>query len=238
MGIVEIQGLLLTIVTAAMPLLFASIGEMVTERSGVLNLGVEGMMAVGAVVGFIAGYSTGIPALGVIASILAGMAMAALFAVVTLIFVANQVASGLALAIFGVGLAAFFGKPYESAPLAAVPPLRIPGLADLPLLGPALFQQQALVYVSWALVAGVAWFLERSRPGLVLRAIGESPSAAHAVGYPVIAIRYAAVAFGGAMVLIMLWRPRGLLSSREPTIRLNVPGGKLPSSEPVVEPAE
>jgi simple sugar transport system permease protein len=103
------------------------------------------------------------------------------------------------LAIFGVGLAAFFGKSYESAPLPAVTPLRIPGLADLPLIGPALFNQQALVYVSWGLVAGTAWFLDRSRAGLVLRAVGESPSAAHAVGYPVIAIRYAAVAFGGAM---------------------------------------
>ena len=184
---------------AGTPLIIVAVGELVTERAGVLNLGAEGMMAVGAVAGFAAAHAGANPWLAATMGMAAGAAMALLFGYLALTMQANQVASGLALAIFGVGLAAFFGKSYESAPLPAVTPLRIPGLADLPLIGPALFNQQALVYVSWMLVAGTAWFLDRSRAGLVLRAVGESPSAAHAVGYPVIAIRYAAVAFGGAM---------------------------------------
>jgi ABC-type uncharacterized transport system permease subunit len=184
---------------AGTPLIIVAVGELVTERAGVLNLGAEGMMAVGAVAGFAAAHAGANPWLAAAMGMGAGAAMALLFGYLALTMQANQVASGLALAIFGVGLAAFFGKPYESSPLPAVPPLRIPGLADLPLLGTALFNQQALVYVSWLLVAGTAWFLARSRAGLVLRAVGESPSAAHSVGYPVIAIRYAAVAFGGAM---------------------------------------
>ncbi|VTU23290.1 ABC-type uncharacterized transport system, permease component [Variovorax sp. PBS-H4] len=184
---------------AGTPLIIVAIGELVTERAGVLNLGAEGMMAVGAVAGFAAAHAGAHPSLAALMGMAAGAAMALLFGYLALSLQANQVASGLALAIFGVGLAAFFGKSYESAPLPAVPPLRIPGLADLPLIGPALFNQQVLVYVSWLLVGGTAWFLGRSRAGLVLRAVGESPAAAHAVGYPVIAIRYAAVAFGGAM---------------------------------------
>ncbi|MFN4063965.1 MAG: ABC transporter permease, partial [Parazoarcus communis] len=112
---------------------------------------------------------------------------------------ANQVAAGLALSIFGVGLSAFIGKPFESIALPAVPPIRIPFIADLPLIGEALYNQQALVYLSWALFWVVVWFLYRSRAGLVLRAVGESPASAHAIGHPVILIRYLAVLFGGAM---------------------------------------
>jgi simple sugar transport system permease protein len=130
---------------------------------------------------------------------LAGMAMALLFALVALTLLGNQVASGLALSIFGVGLAAFVGKSYESEVLPAVPPIRIPVLADIPIIGPALYNQQFLVYFSWALFGLVAWFLYRSRAGLVLRAVGESPESAHAIGYPVIRIRYVATLFGGAM---------------------------------------
>jgi general nucleoside transport system permease protein len=194
-----ISSVLAATLVSGTPLIIVAIGELVVERAGVLNLGAEGIMAVGAVAGFACAHAGHGPAVAALAGMAAGCAMALVFGYVCLTLQANQVASGLALAIFGVGLAAFFGKHYESAPLPPVPPLRIPGLADLPLLGPALFRQQALVYVSWALVAVAAWFFQRSRPGLVLRAIGESPSAAHAVGYPVIAIRYAAVAFGGAM---------------------------------------
>jgi general nucleoside transport system permease protein len=194
-----ISSVLAATLVSGTPLIIVAIGELVVERSGVLNLGAEGMMAVGAVAAFATAHAGHAPATAALAGMAAGCALSLLFAYVCLTMQANQVASGLALAIFGVGLAAFFGKAYESAPLPALPPLRIPGLADLPVLGPALFQQHVLVYVSWALVAGTAWFLERSRPGLVLRAIGESPSAAHAVGYPVIAIRYVAVGFGGAM---------------------------------------
>ena len=184
---------------AGTPLVIAAMGELVVERSGVLNLGVEGMMAVGAICAFIVHQASGSPSLAVLAGLAAGCATALLFGYLTLSLLANQVASGLALAIFGIGLSAFVGKPFESAAMAMPAPLRIPVLADIPVLGPALFNQQLLVYASWALVAAVAWFLFRSRPGLVLRAVGESPSAAHSVGYPVIAIRYLAVAVGGAM---------------------------------------
>jgi ABC-type uncharacterized transport system permease subunit len=184
---------------AGTPLVIAATGELVAERSGVLNLGVEGMMAVGAICAFIAHQASGSATLAVLAGLAAGCAMALVFGYLTLTLLANQVASGLALAIFGIGLAAFVGKPYESASMAMVAPLRIPVLADIPVLGPALFNQQLLVYGSWALVGAVAWFLFRSRPGLVLRAVGESPDSAHAVGYPVIAIRYLTVVFGGAM---------------------------------------
>jgi len=130
---------------------------------------------------------------------LAGAAMSFIFAVVVLTLMGNQVASGLALSILGVGLSAFIGKPYESDILPTVGAVRIPLLADLPVIGDALFNQQALVYFSWALFAGLVWFLYRSRPGLVLRAVGESPSSAHSIGYPVIRIRYMATIFGGAM---------------------------------------
>src|SRR6185295_15743571 len=123
--------MILTIVIAAMPLLFAALGELVAERSGVLNLGVEGMMAVGAVVGFIAGNATGIPLVGLLAAILGGMSMATLFALLTLIFVANQVASGLALTLFGLGLSALIGDKYVGVPGPGMPKLHVPVLSDL-----------------------------------------------------------------------------------------------------------
>lgn len=186
-------------IVAATPLIIAAMGELVTEKAGVLNLGLEGMMAVGAIAAFATAFAGHGPAWAVLAGMAAGCAMALVFGVLTLTMLANQVASGLALAIFGAGLSAFAGKSYESAPLPTVPAMRIPVLADLPIVGPALFNQQSMVYVSWLLVAAVVWFLYVSRAGLVLRAVGESPSVAHSVGHPVIAIRYAAVAFGGAM---------------------------------------
>jgi simple sugar transport system permease protein len=157
------------------------------------------MMAMGAVAGFAVTLHSGNPWLGVLAGMAAGAAMSFIFAVVVLTLMGNQVASGLALSILGVGLSAFIGKPYESEILPTVGALRIPLLADLPIIGDALFNQQALVYFSWALFAGIVWFLYRSRAGLVLRALGESPSSAHSIGYPVIRIRYLATIFGGAM---------------------------------------
>ncbi|MGE0802088.1 MAG: ABC transporter permease [Lautropia sp.] len=184
---------------AGTPLVFAALGELVVEKSGVLNLGVEGMMLVGAVAGFAATVTTGNPWLGVLAGSAAGAAMAALFATLTLGLMANQVASGLALTLFGIGLSAFAGKPFESVALGAQPSWPVPGLADLPLLGPVLFRHHLLVYASWLLFAAVAWFLYRSRAGLVLRAVGESPESAHAIGYPVLRIRWLATLFGGAM---------------------------------------
>lgn len=191
--------MLFATVVAGTPLIIVALGLLVSERAGVLNLGAEGMMAMGAVAAFAVTHATGSPWLGVLAGLGAGMAMALVFGFLTLTLQANQVASGLALAIFGVGLSAFVGKPFESVALPTVPAIRIPFIADIPLIGEALYNQQALVYFSWALFWAVLWFLARSRAGLVLRAVGESPAAAHAIGYPVVLIRYLAVLLGGAM---------------------------------------
>jgi general nucleoside transport system permease protein len=198
MEMLELQGMILTIVIAAMPLLFAALGELVAERSGVLNLGVEGMMAVGAVVGFIAGNATGAPIVGLIAAILGGMAMATLFAVLTLIFVANQVASGLALTLFGLGLSALIGDKYVSVPGLGLSRVYIPGLTDIPFIGPIVFGEDPLVYFAIALTIGASWFLFRTRGGLIVRATGDNHVSAHALGYNVIRTRFLAVLFGGA----------------------------------------
>ena len=194
-----ITSVLVATIVAGTPLIIVALGQLIAEKSGVLNLGAEGMMAMGAVAGFAVTHHTGNPWLGVVAGMLAGMAMSFLFAFVVLTLMGNQVATGLALSIFGVGLSAFIGKPYESEILETVASIRIPLLADIPVLGPALFDQQALVYFSWALFGGIVWFLYRSRPGLVLRAVGESPSSAHSIGFHAIRIRYMATLFGGAM---------------------------------------
>jgi simple sugar transport system permease protein len=196
-------GLIIAIVVATLqagtPLALAATGELVTERAGVLNLGVEGMMLMGAMTGFIVAYETGSYALGVSAAAAAGMAMALIFALLTQTLLANQVATGLALTIFGTGLSAFFGRNWAGQSLDGLEPLNIPLLADLPLLGPLLFRHDVLVYLSWLLPLAVYLFLYRSRGGLALRAIGESPPVADALGYPVIGIRYAAIVFGGAL---------------------------------------
>jgi ABC-type uncharacterized transport system permease subunit len=194
-----ITAILAATIVAGTPLIIVALGQLVAEKSGVLNLGAEGMMAMGAVAGFAVTHHTGNPLLGVVAGMAAGMIMSFLFAFVVLTLMGNQVATGLALSIFGVGLSAFIGKPYESEILNVIDSISIPLLADIPVLGPALFDHQLLVYFSWALFAGLVWFLYRSRQGLVLRAVGESPSSAHSIGYPVIRIRYMATLFGGAM---------------------------------------
>jgi simple sugar transport system permease protein len=186
-------------IAAGTPLVYAALGELIAEKSGVLNLGVEGMMLMGAVAGFAATVATGNPWLGTLAGMAAGAAMALMFAVLTLQLMANQVAAGLALTLFGLGLSAFAGKPLESVALGAQEPWVVPLLADIPVVGPALFRHHLLVYVSWLLFGLMSWFLYHTRAGLVLRAVGESPESAHAIGYPVIAIRFLATLFGGAM---------------------------------------
>ncbi len=186
-------------IAAGTPLVFAASGELIVEKSGVLNLGVEGMMLVGAIAGFATAISSGSLVLGVFAGMAAGAALSFLFAILTLKLMANQVASGLALTLFGVGLASFVGKPFESSTLQASGPFALPWLSEIPFVGPVFFTQHLLVYVSWALFAAISWFLTRSRAGLVLRAVGESPESAHAIGYPVIRIRFLATLFGGAM---------------------------------------
>ncbi|CEJ11462.1 Branched-chain amino acid transport system / permease component [bacterium YEK0313] len=196
MGIVE--AILLTVVTAATPLFLAALGELVVERSGVLNLGVEGMMIMGAATGFAAAVLSGSTLVGCLAAILAGMVMASLFAALALGLAANQVASGLALTILGLGLSGLVGADFIGARRDPMAKIVVPWLSDLPVVGRLLFQQDPVVYVSLALGAGVWWFLYRARAGLVLRAVGESHGSAHALGFPVLRIRFFAVLFGGA----------------------------------------
>jgi simple sugar transport system permease protein len=191
-------GIVALTLAAGTPLVIAALGELVVERAGVLNLGVEGMMLIGAVVGFIVTVHTHEPWLGVAAAIAAGAAMALVFAIVAVSLQANQVASGLALSLLGIGLSAFVGQPYVAAVVDPIKAVDWAPLASIPVLGPLLFSYNPLVYASVALAVGVHLFLEHSRAGLVLRAVGESPRSAHAIGYRVLAIRYAAVLFGGA----------------------------------------
>ncbi len=190
--------ILLTVITAATPLLIAAIGELVVERSGVLNLGVEGMMIMGAAFGVVVAVVTGSSLLGVLAAIGAGVALAAVFALLTLGLAVNQYASGLALTIFGLGLSGVVGAPFVGIQRDGIGRIAIPLLSDIPVIGPILFRQDPFVYASFALVAGVAWFLWRTKAGLILRACGENPVSAHALGYRVLRIRLYAVLFGGA----------------------------------------
>jgi general nucleoside transport system permease protein len=187
-----------TTMAAGTPLLLAALGIVVAERSGVVNLGIEGMMLVAAAVGFMVTLASGQYWLGFVAGAAAGATLAAFFAALTLGLLANQYATGLALALFGAGLSAFIGQPLQGATLPARGGDGIAGLSELPIVGPTLFAQHWLVYASLLLAAAVAGFLFRTRAGLVLRAVGESPEAAHALGYPVRRIRLAALAFGGA----------------------------------------
>ena len=184
---------------AGTPLVLAATGELVNERAGVLNLGVEGMMLMGAAVGFAAAAETGSTFLGVTAGMLAGMSLSLIFGFLALTCLANQVATGLALTIFGIGASASIGSGYTGASLAAAANFQIPILGDIPVLGKLLFSLEPMTYMSLAVAVGAWYFLMRSRPGLIVRAVGDAPDSAHATGLPVIAIRYLAVLFGGAM---------------------------------------
>ncbi|AXS40595.1 ABC transporter permease [Breoghania sp. L-A4] len=193
-----IEPILLTVITAATPLLIAAIGELITERSGVLNLGVEGMMIMGAVMGFAGAQWTGSAYAGILFGVGAGVLMSVLFAFMTQTLVANQVATGLALTLLGLGLSGMIGEGFVGQPGVRLPPVEIPLLSDIPFLGTVLFGQDVIVYASFALVIGVMWFLFATRAGLVLRAIGDNHTSAHALGVSVIKVRYLAVMFGGA----------------------------------------
>lgn len=193
-----IEAILLTIITAATPLVISALGELVTERAGVLNLGVEGMMVMGAVSAFAATAITGSPYVGVVAGIVVGALFSLLFGFLTLTLVANQVATGLALTILGLGVSGMLGESLVGQPGIKLPQINIPLLADIPFLGPLLFKQDLIFYLSIALVIGVNWFLFKSRAGLKLRAVGDSHASAHALGIGVIRLRYLAVMFGGA----------------------------------------
>lgn len=187
------------IIISATPLLFAALGELVVEKSGVLNLGVEGMMIVGAIGGFAVALETGSLVLAMLAGAAAGALLAGLFAIMTQYFLSNQVATGLALTMFGLGMAALVGQSYAGKTVQVVERLDVSGLSDLPYVGPLLFSHDPMIYVSVLMVAAVWWFLTRTRRGLNLRAVGENHDAAHAIGYNVRLTRVAAILFGGAM---------------------------------------
>lgn len=189
----------LTIITASTPLLLAATGELVTEKAGVLNLGVEGMMLVGAIAAFATAVSTGSGLLAILVGAFSGVAVAAIFAVLTLTFLANQVATGLALTIFGVGLSALIGSSFVGISLEPLPQLNVEFLSTIPILGELLFGHDVLVYLSFIMILLAGYFLSKTRPGLILRAVGESHDSAHALGYSVLTVRYLAVLFGGFM---------------------------------------
>jgi simple sugar transport system permease protein len=187
-------------VVAGTPILFAALGELVTERAGVTNLGVEGMMLIGAVAGFMTAIVTGNSWLGLLAAMLAGGMMGMIHAVLTVSLRANQVVSGLALTLFGTGLSGYLGKGYIGIPVAE--PFRnmsLPVLGDIPFFGPVLFRHDVLVYLSWALVLVLWFFISKTRPGLYLQAIGENPGAADSLGIPVASLRYLYVVIGGML---------------------------------------
>ncbi len=190
--------LLASLMVAATPILLAAIGELVVERAGVLNLGVEGMMITGAVCGFMVAVSTGSPWLGFIGAAVGGAILALLFGILTQVLLSNQVATGLALTLFGLGLSALMGQNYIGMKAPSFPDWHIPLFGDIPIIGPIVFQHDPMVYVGLILVAAAWWFLHKTRAGLVLRAVGENHDAAHALGYKVVRVRILAIMFGGA----------------------------------------
>jgi general nucleoside transport system permease protein len=192
------ESFILTVVTASTPLLLASSGELVVERSGVLNLGVEGMMIVGAACGFAGAYLSGSIAIGALCGIAAGAATSMIFGILTLGLAVNQVATGLALTIFGIGLSGLIGAKFVGEKITPAAHLHLPFLTGIPGVGGILFGEDAFVYISVALIVGIWLFLYRTRAGLVLRAVGDNHTSAHALGYPVLRIRMLAVMFGGA----------------------------------------
>ncbi|MEC4720860.1 ABC transporter permease [Noviherbaspirillum sp. CPCC 100848] len=184
-------------INAGTPLMLAALGLLINEKSGVVNLGAEGMMLVAAVIGFATAINTESVALGFVAGAAAGMLLAGFFALMTVWLGTNQYATGLALSLFGGGASAYIGINYVGKSLDN-PKFAVPFLSDIPFVGTALFRQHPMVYLSLLLCAGIIVFLYRTRAGLVLRAVGESPSSAHALGYSVRRIRLAALLFGGA----------------------------------------
>ena len=193
----SIAPLIAASINAGTPLMLAALGLLINEKSGVVNLGAEGMMLVAAIIGFATAVHTESVTVGFIAAACAGMLLAGFFALLTVWLGTNQYATGLALSLFGAGASAYIGISYVGHSLTN-PKFALPFLSDIPFIGPALFKQHPTVYLSLVLCGAIIWFLYRSRAGLVLRAVGESPSSAHALGYNVRRIRLAALLFGGA----------------------------------------
>lgn len=190
--------LLASLMVAATPIMLAAIGELVVERSGVLNLGVEGMMITGAVSGFIVAVGTGSPWLGFLAAACGGALLSLVFGFLTQYLLSNQVATGLALTLFGLGLSALMGQGYIGIKAPSFVDWHVPLLGDIPVIGPIIFQHDPMVYVGLLIVFAVWVFLKFTRLGLILRAVGENHDAAHALGYKVKLVRMCAIAFGGA----------------------------------------
>jgi simple sugar transport system permease protein len=180
-------------------LALAALGLLINEKAGVLNLGAEGMMLCSAVAGFMCVVHTQQPILGFLAGMFVSAAMAGIFGALVIGLNANQYAAGLALSLFGGGLSAFVGVPYVQAKLPSGQSFSIPFLEDIPFLGPAIFHHHPMVYITVALAFGISFFLYQTRAGLILLSVGDSPSAAHALGYPVRWIRWWAVVVGGAL---------------------------------------
>jgi simple sugar transport system permease protein len=191
--------IIIGITIASAPLIFAAIGELLVERSGVLNLGVEGMMIVGALMGFVVQFHTGNPYLAILAALFGGMVIASIFAFLTQYLLTNQVATGLALTLFGLGFSAFAGRGYTEETIQLITATHIPILSDIPFIGPLLFSMNPLVYLSFLMVYLVWWFLFKTKQGLILRSIGDNHDAAHAIGHNVVRYRFIAILFGGAM---------------------------------------
>jgi simple sugar transport system permease protein len=198
-GGISLELLIASLMVAAVPIVLAAIGELVVEKAGVLNLGVEGMMITGAVVGFATAVGTGSPMLGFVGGAAGAMALSLIFAALTQYVLANQVATGLALTLFGLGLSSLIGQSYVGIKPPGTGAVPFGPLADIPFLGKVVFGHDLMVYVSIAAVAAVWAVLKYTRTGLILRAVGESHDAAHALGYKVVRIRVAAILFGGAM---------------------------------------
>jgi simple sugar transport system permease protein len=190
--------LLAALVVASTPILLAAIGELVVEKAGVLNLGVEGMMITGAICGFAVAVETGNPVIGFAGGALGGAALSLIFAVLTQYLLSNQVATGLALTLLGLGLSAMIGQSYSGIQPPSTRDLNFGPLADIPVIGPVVFTHDWVVYTSLILVVAVWYVLTRTRAGLILRAVGENHDAAHALGYKVVRVRFLAIAFGGA----------------------------------------
>ena len=191
--------LLMVIILSSIPILYAATGELVVEKSGILNLGVEGMMLMGAVIASITVIVTGNPYLAIITGALSGVITSFIFGFFTLILATNQVATGLALTIFGTGLSGLIGAEYVGKAISRLDPVRVPFLNEIPVLGYILFTHNILVYFGFIMVFIVGWFLYKTKSGLILRAIGNNPESAHALGYSVISIRFLSVMFGGFM---------------------------------------
>ncbi|WP_421725900.1 ABC transporter permease [Bauldia sp.] len=194
-----IEFLLAGTLAASLPLLLAALGEMVVEKTGLVNLGLEGMMAIGAAIAFITVYHSGAHSLGFVAAAVSATMLSMIFAFLVVVVRANEVATGLAVGVLGLGLSALFGKSYESLTVTGLPELGLPGLSNLPVVGHTLFTQDIVVWLAIVGTTALWYVLNRTKLGLIITAVGENPTAATAIGYPVTEIRCAAVAFGGAM---------------------------------------